>query len=293
MNRERIRKAIHEALAVKKPATEKDLDNLHELDDDLKSVFYSIVGYELNKIKLEERLNDVVVVTTGARTLEDFAEQCACVGKRAKATSGASGSVSVGKLSLCGGLREAGFVPEKGRSYAVKIQSLQFPTTSGRLDGIPSTDEPNIAAVRSWKREASIAREAGELGVGPTVHTSFVCKGNSSVTGVGVIVMDALHKQVSKMSSRSRSRAKEQLPALLQRLHDAGIVHGDAHVGNMMVDKAGTAFVVDYGFAVRVDDMKKSDLDDVERLTDGREEIDADRALPMIVARLYSKGVIR
>ena len=46
-------------------------------------------------------------------------------------------------------------------------------------------------------------------------------------------------------------------------------MHGDAHLGNMMVDANGKVFIVDYGFSTRISDTKQYDFDDYMNLTDG------------------------
>lgn len=291
----KIQKAVEKVFSLKTPITSKELGRFYDIDYDLRDIFVDIVFRAVDKIRTDAELRNVNVVISKAKTVEDVAGQCACVTDTKRKSSGNFGNVYVTPLAMCEKLKKAGFVPEAKKLYAVKISNLERAMTTGRLDGIQEMCRGRLdkcTAIRSWNREVRIAKEAGEMGVGPKVYASFICS-SDKMPHVGVLISDALHKKASELSPKSLSKVKKEVPKLLKELHEAGILHGDAHMGNVMVDKKGKTYITDYGFAIKTDEMTQYDYEDFENLTDGREPINHNTTVRGIVARLVIDGVLK
>lgn len=122
--------------------------------------------------------------------------------------------------------------------------------------------EKDLQSLEHWKREAKIARKAGELGVGPRVRDAFVCQ-RANRAMFGFIVMDLIRgTSLMDVGRELRQRARREggrpssfslrsmmgmLDAALveklqnmfdqkrRRLNDAGIVHGDLGPANLII----------------------------------------------------------
>ena len=98
--------------------------------------------------------------------------------------------------------------------------------------------------------EAELQSMAADFGVAPTVH--YVS------TTQKFIVMDALEETIVERGKREEwtglpDEYAAQLYALCHRLDAAGVVQNDGNPLNLMVDKNGRLYIIDYGFAKRID----------------------------------------
>lgn len=298
MDVELLVRGVRDALARRKPAPDSAVRKLRALEPEVRALLHSAVSQAFGIAKTRDAERAVTVVSSSEPDGVDksVVEACACVSGQSSLDSGAFGQVAVGELGeKCEALRKAGFSPEKNKRYAVKAQVLDQPTTTGRIDGIAVTGTASSVAVRSWKRESEIAKRAGEIGVGPKVHAAFVCRrpdpqyGGRSVR-VGIIVMDALSKGLFDVADRVRKKALKDVPRLLGALHAEGILHGDAHEGNVMLDDAGRVFIVDYGFSTLVSELQAHDLNDRDAASSAFDEV---LTMENVVALLCSKRVIK
>ena len=126
-----------------------------------------------------------------------------------------------------------------------------------------------------FKREIMMQRFAADALLAPEVHFSLILDGDvkgalntafeqmfgtrsqfvrayknaECVMLVGMQVVEGLNLHDIKDSARRQKYARIALKKI-QNLHDIGIVHGDAHLGNVMVeDKTDKVFLLDYGIA--------------------------------------------
>ncbi len=112
-----------------------------------------------------------------------------------------------------------------------------------------------------WRTEVDIATLAGEHGIGPKVHDSYICL--HSKQPIGVIIMDYV-PGITLEEWKNLGPSKKQLDAAdkiirkkLDALHDLGMFHNDLHDGNIIlvtdskknVPGVEDAFILDYGFA--------------------------------------------
>lgn len=120
---------------------------------------------------------------------------------------------------------------------------------------------PVKKAYTQWYTEVEMATLAGEHGIGPKVHDSYICL--QSRQPIGVIIMDYV-PGITLEEWKNLGPSKKQLEATdeiirkkLDALHDLGIFHKDLHDGNIIVvadskknvHGVKDAFILDYGFA--------------------------------------------
>lgn len=285
------------ALADRRRATEASIRKVRSMGPETRKMLLDAVENAIQVVKTEDAENKTTAVAPRKRDMrKSVAEACACVISEHDTRSGFFGRVSVTALdTTCQALKKAGFSPDPGRKYAVKVVKLEWPATTGRINGIAVDGTPASVAISSWKREADIAARAGELGVGPKVHAALTCKhpdpnDEGRTWRFGIIVMDALDRNIFELSSTERARAEKQLPGLLKTLHDEGILHGDANGGNLMVDGSGRVFIVDYGFSTRVSELTQHDFQDV---ADARVFFDGTMSTENILAHLVRRRVVK
>eukprot|EP00873_Tetraselmis_striata_P033744 jgi/Tetstr1/454008/TSEL_040927.t1 len=296
MDVEALVRGVRRALADTRQPPEAWVRRVRDLDPEVRAMVQGAVEHAMGVAKTMDAEGTVTVVATSPRDVQrSVTDACACVASPGDAAAGAFAHVTVAELAACRALRTAGFTPRRGKRYAVKAQRLDVPTTTGRIQGIGVQGTALSVAISSWKREADIATRAGELGVGPEVHAAFVCRHRDPLDGgrawrVGIIIMDALSGSVLRLRGPARTRARKQVAGLLETLHSHGILHGDAHEGNAMVDDSGRVFIIDYGFATLVPALAANDLSDVR---DRPVNFDAARATEIMTARLMQMRVVR
>ena len=99
-------------------------------------------------------------------------------------------------------------------------------------------------------KEADLQSTAADYGVAPVVH--FVS------TTEKFIIMDALEETIVDKGRREKwtslpAEYRAQLYALCKRLDTAGVVQNDGNPLNLMLDGNGRLFIIDYGFAMKID----------------------------------------
>jgi len=135
---------------------------------------------------------------------------------------------------------------------------------------------PMKRVYNQWHTEVKIATLAGEHGIGPKVHDSYICL--QSKQPIGVIVMDYVPGiSLEEWRSGGLRPSKKQLDAAdnlirnkLNALHDLGVFHQDLHAGNIIVvtdskSNVKDAFILDYGFAKGRMQLIADDLDYLKR----------------------------
>lgn len=99
------------------------------------------------------------------------------------------------------------------------------------------------------KTELEIQREAAKAGIGPEIYDVFN-EGNYTY-----IIMAKLDKTFGQALSEIQTQFEEAYELILEavnkinELHELGISHNDITFNNMMVDKTGNVFLIDYGTA--------------------------------------------
>lgn len=116
-------------------------------------------------------------------------------------------------------------------------------------------------------REVYCQQLAAQAGIAPLILESYVTKSN------GVIIMEQLdgprlydvHRELMKIKDPIKRRQAAQKLAkdigkLFQKLHKAGLYHGDAHDNNILRDRKGNWRIIDYGRAAELGHNLKNDL---------------------------------
>lgn len=97
----------------------------------------------------------------------------------------------------------------------------------------------------NFQREVMVATLAGELGCGPKVYAAYTC----SKRNQGVIIMDKIDAVASEALNPSQTG---DLVRKVNLLHDAGILHQDLALRNVLLDKDNHCWIIDYGLALIV-----------------------------------------
>lgn len=107
-----------------------------------------------------------------------------------------------------------------------------------------------------FDEEVSAQNLAASLGIAPKIHHTLWCDDffilvQSMSPGVrhtvGIMVMDKI-KGIPGVPLDGGERM--QLASAVQKMHRAGLAHGDLHLNNIIVEPSGTLFIIDFGFAV-------------------------------------------
>jgi tRNA A-37 threonylcarbamoyl transferase component Bud32 len=129
---------------------------------------------------------------------------------------------------------------------------FKHPSRPGRvLKVIESTGNPEEAL-----HEAKITKAAADAGVAPAFHGMTVCCGAKGEC-VLILEMDAVAETLRAWMRKAQTPAARlkmlrAIDALLQRLHDEGIMHNDVHMDNILVAKGNKPLLIDFGLALRV-----------------------------------------
>lgn len=105
------------------------------------------------------------------------------------------------------------------------------------------------------KREIKVLEKLLELGIKvPALH-------NDKITDNYTIVMDYIDGKRLRdvlLEDVTKKHYLEQIGSWLATLHKNEIIHGDLTTSNVMIDKQGVAFLIDFGlaqFSNRIEDM--------------------------------------
>ena len=171
--------------------------------------------------------------------------------------SGKFGDVKMIRMKLPGNASASVDVAQRPR--AVKIERFS------NMYNLPFDKMFDI-----WRRGVSHASTAGDIGVGPRVYDAFVCAREGDY--VGFIVMDVVKGATLEEWRDTRApvevaKANEIALKKLERLHAAGIIHGDLHARNVIVVPHGSGggrvkdvFIVDFGMTRDVSQMRQDDV---------------------------------
>ena len=120
----------------------------------------------------------------------------------------------------------------------------------GEFGSIYDVDETHVLKVTKEQVKQDILELASRSGIGPRISKFQVCS-NGEVRYVQ-----------EKLFQPFRAEFESQLPELITRMFEAGIVHNDLHTENMMADKAGRLFLIDFDLAEKISEIgsKKFDL---------------------------------
>lgn len=156
--------------------------------------------------------------------------------------------------------------------------------------------------LESVMHEVTAARAASKAGVSPAVHDAWFC--SSPVRIAYVIVMDAieggttLRKWKKKASSSDRRKMYDQVEALTVKLNGLGIFHDDLHDANIMVDKSGKPWIIDFSRCTFIDTLSRfkevrGDVQKVRQsLADSYFPSEPDTLARLIACRLQNRNVI-
>ena len=110
----------------------------------------------------------------------------------------------------------------------------------------------------AFERESQFARRADELGVGPRVAASLVCRRQGKTKGH--LFLEKWTGSLDQMQPPwclDREQIRSQLEALLAALHQGGVVHGDVAPRNVLFrlgdDGAPQLVLSDFGFSFAPD----------------------------------------
>jgi serine/threonine protein kinase len=134
-------------------------------------------------------------------------------------------------------------IPVDVKHFGLKIENLK-----------PDWD-PNQVPKR-LREVTEIAKEAGELGIGPAFYDVFVTTdklGSVQIIKAFEVIDGTSWRDTKWASSKQKEKAVEQLDKAIHVMNKAGIIHHDLHQGNVMVSKKGKVYIIDYDLARRTD----------------------------------------
>ena len=108
-----------------------------------------------------------------------------------------------------------------------------------------------------------IAKKAAELGIGPQLYDVFIAKDGKDrimIVKVSEIIEGKTWADIEWESPEKKHEAAKQLQAHIHKMNEAGIIHHDLHIRNVMVDKNGRVYIIDYDLAKLVEDEEIDSL---------------------------------
>lgn len=111
--------------------------------------------------------------------------------------------------------------------------------------------------IENIENEATIAKEMGELNIGPKIHDVYYCIKNGLIKYY--FVMDYMNQgsleDYMKKNKLSKANIKQILNKL-NKMHKIGILHNDLHDGNILVNKNNKGklefFISDFGLSKKL-----------------------------------------
>ena len=97
-----------------------------------------------------------------------------------------------------------------------------------------------------------IAKKAASLGIGPEMYDLFItkdAKGKVLIVKVSQIINGKTWEDTEWDSPQQQHAAAIKLRAAIQKMNSAGIIHHDLAPRNVMVDKSGRVYIIDYDLA--------------------------------------------
>ena len=126
--------------------------------------------------------------------------------------------------------------------------------------------------VNHFKQEVTISRIASDLGVGPQVFDWFICDDvlqepeGGQLISLGFIIMEKLDISLNQWLDDNELPTDmiELLYQKVEKMHQAGITHGDLHLDNIMLrldqnNQPIDIFLIDFGYAQGSTDNKELD----------------------------------
>jgi tRNA A-37 threonylcarbamoyl transferase component Bud32 len=111
--------------------------------------------------------------------------------------------------------------------------------------------------------EVMYHQTAAKLGIAPAILDAYVSPGKGMIVMQEVEGARTLREyMLSKKTDAEIVDTARQIARLVDRLHRAGIYHGDLHDENVMVDRHGRVWLIDFGragaFDTRPDRVQKN-----------------------------------
>ncbi len=136
---------------------------------------------------------------------------------------------------------------------------------AGRFAAVKFYRSPGPQAMRALEREAANLDRVGK-GRAPRVYGLVQAGSGLALVAEWVLGDDAL-AAAAALHGRRESRSEERLLALCVRVaeafadvHEAGLLHGDVHPGNVVVERSGSVRLIDFGFARAIQDVNAQDV---------------------------------
>lgn len=102
-------------------------------------------------------------------------------------------------------------------------------------------------SIQKIRKEASFQQQCASAGVSPTVYQ--VDTENKHIV---MKMMDSLPAETYKKSELPET-LQYQICALMNRMDEVGVLHNDGLARNVMVDNTGRVYMIDFGFAKKID----------------------------------------
>jgi predicted Ser/Thr protein kinase len=110
-----------------------------------------------------------------------------------------------------------------------------------------------------------LAKRAAKIGVGPEIYDVFITtdfRGKAIIVKVAQIIDGKTWQNTEWETPEHQHAAAEALKILIRKMNEAGIIHHDLHGGNVMIDKSGRVYIIDY------DQAKFSKNEEVKRISE-------------------------
>lgn len=138
-----------------------------------------------------------------------------------------------------------------------------------------------------------VARKMGALGVGPKVYSWQLCDcATSSIFSVlemeKITGMSLRQWLGGNRTDAQKAKVRKALSAKVDKMNKAGVIHSDLHDENILVDKQGVPWIIDFTFLQK----KHDDNKDVLIHFDQRSRRDMEKPLAVFKA-LVEEGTIQ
>jgi serine/threonine protein kinase len=115
-------------------------------------------------------------------------------------------------------------------------------------------------SIENMEKEAAISRHLGELGIGPKIHDIYYCVNKDKIKYY--YVMDYMNRG-SLISYMEKKNIKvlpqkhiDKIIAKLEKMHAAGYIHDDLHIGNILVNQPRKGelefYISDFGLSNKI-----------------------------------------
>ena len=121
-------------------------------------------------------------------------------------------------------------------------------------------------STKAIKMEAMLQQKAAKSGLSPTVKEFNL---NSKYIIMDVIDGESMYARMKKNNGKLTVKQQKELLTIFSKLDEIGIFHMDPNPLNFLFDNRDKLYIIDFGFAAKINTKRHGDSPNVDQMTLG------------------------